>query len=375
MSLLRVLLIDDQPIIGEAVRQMLEGCDDLELRCEHRPEQALATARACDPSVILLDLQMEPIDGLQLLDRLRAESGLGDVAIVMLSSAEEPEVKVDAFRRGANDYLVKLPSALELIARVRYHARACLASRERELAFRSLLQSQAALAARNAEIEEQKKRLERLNLELAESALTDPLTGLRNRRFLRRLLGREGDLSGRDEGSPLAAEGPVLLLMFDLDHFKLVNDRHGHDAGDAVLVEVARRLGQTFEDAVAILRWGGEEMLLVLRGAGIDAAELQAHRLMHSIAAAPVQVPGGDALPIRLSLGVAPWPWGESRKTFDQVLTVADLAVYLAKREGRNRAVLVFPGSHGQVDQVDDPDDLLAADESQLELRRLSGPG
>lgn len=374
MSVLRVLLIDDQPIIGEAVRQMLADCDDLELRCEHDPTRALASARACDPSVVLLDLQMEPIDGLQLLDRLRAEPALADVAIVMLSSAEEPEVKVDAFRRGANDYLVKLPSALELVARVRYHARACLASRERELAFRSLLQSQAALAARNSEIEEQKKRLERLNQELAESALTDPLTGLRNRRYLRRLLGREGDASGRDEGSPLAAEGPVLLLMFDLDHFKQVNDRHGHDAGDAVLVEVARRLRQTFDDAVAILRWGGEEMLLVLRGSGLDAAETRARALMHCIAAAPVQVPGGDALPVRLSLGVAPWPWGDSRKTFDQALTTADLAVYLAKREGRNRAVLVFPGAAGEAASMVDPDDLLDADESQLELRRVPGP-
>ena len=104
---------------------------------------------------------------------MRRHPDLTDVSVVMLSSAEEPETKVEAFRRGANDYLVKLPSALEMIARVRYHARAAAAAGEREAAFRAMLESRAALEVRNREVESQKSQLELMNRELTESL--DPL--------------------------------------------------------------------------------------------------------------------------------------------------------------------------------------------------------
>lgn len=379
---LRVLLIDDQPIIHEAVRQMLADATDLQLHSCSDPTRAIDEALDCAPAVVLLDIQMEPIGGLSVLDRLRATPALADVSVVMLSATEEPQVKVDAFRRGANDYVVKLPAPIELVARVRYHARACMAAREREAAFQSLLQSQAALAARTAELELQRQRLEALNHELGESALTDPLTGLRNRRYLRRLFGREHpEPLEFDPGSPLGQVGRVCVFLLDLDHFKQVNDRYGHDAGDAVLVEVSRRLRQAFPQALALLRWGGEELLLILPGFEPDDGLRGAEATMAALAAAPVQVPSGDALQVRCSLGFVPYPFGQADNppSFETVLTLADGAVYLSKREGRNRACGCWPGAAaGDVDGLlglaRDPARLAAENGELVRLLRVAGP-
>ncbi|MEO6065829.1 MAG: response regulator, partial [Lysobacterales bacterium] len=241
---LRVLAVDDQEIIREALTIMLSEASDIELRTLDDPEEAVAFALDWQPHALLLDLNMEPINGLEVLRRVRARSELADVPVVMLSTAEEPETKVEAFRLGANDYVVKLPSALELVARVRYHARAFLAQREREVAFRALMESRAVLAARNTEIERQKLRLESMNLELVESSVTDALTGLRNRRFLKLFLDELPVIERREQGFERRVDpgSALAFYLIDLDHFKQVNDRYGHDAGDAVLVEIGHRL-------------------------------------------------------------------------------------------------------------------------------------
>ena len=183
-DLLRVMVVDDQAIILEAVRGMLADAGELEVHLHSDPATAVETALRIRPDVVLLDFNMEPIDGLELLSLIRAHPVLTDVSVVMLSAEEDPATKVEAFRRGANDYVVKLPSALELIARVRYHARACQASREREASFQALLESRVALEQRNRRSRNSRNSSKAMNRELTESSLTDALTGLRNRRYL-----------------------------------------------------------------------------------------------------------------------------------------------------------------------------------------------
>src|SRR5262249_16952829 len=141
-----VLLVDDQPIVAESVRRMLSGEADVVLHYCQDPAKAIETANAVAPTVILQDLVMPDIDGLLLVKFFRANPATRDTPMVVLSSKEEPIIKAQAFGLGANDYLVKLPDKLELIARVRYHSRAYLNLLERNEAYRQLEESQRHLA-------------------------------------------------------------------------------------------------------------------------------------------------------------------------------------------------------------------------------------
>jgi sigma-B regulation protein RsbU (phosphoserine phosphatase) len=144
---IKVLLVDDQAIVGETVRQMLAGEPDLEYRFCPDPAAAIGVANEFKPTVILQDLVMPDIDGLQLVKFYRANPATRDTPLVVLSSKEEPTIKAKAFALGANDYLVKLPDKLEVVARIRYHSRGYIALLERNEAYRALAEKQRELAA------------------------------------------------------------------------------------------------------------------------------------------------------------------------------------------------------------------------------------
>ena len=141
-----VLLVDDQPIIGEAVRRMLAGEAGISFRFCSAAGDALQEAADMAPTVILQDLVMPDIDGLELVSMFRADERFRDVPIIVLSAREEAAVKAEAFARGANDYIVKLPDRLELLARVRHHSRGYIALLERNEAFLALQASRQVLA-------------------------------------------------------------------------------------------------------------------------------------------------------------------------------------------------------------------------------------
>ena len=144
---MKVLLVDDQPMIGEAVRRMLEPEKDLVFRYCQDPAEAIPTAEAFAPTVILQDLVMPEIDGLTLVKFYRAHPRLRDTPLIVLSTKEEPTVKAEAFALGASDYLVKLPDRVELVARLRHHSRGYIGLLQRNEAYQALLASQRALAA------------------------------------------------------------------------------------------------------------------------------------------------------------------------------------------------------------------------------------
>src|SRR5512140_620500 len=127
-----VLLVDDQAIVGHAVRQMLAPESDIQLHFCQEPLQAVAMANELRPTVILQDLVMPDIDGLTLLKYFRANAATRETPMIVLSSREDPATKAQAFALGANDYLVKLPDRIELAARIRHHSRGCRARLERD---------------------------------------------------------------------------------------------------------------------------------------------------------------------------------------------------------------------------------------------------
>lgn len=159
-------------------------------------------------------------------------------------------------------------------------------------------------------------------------ATTDALTGLVNRRMMTHLA---------DAGVRLAERSsqPFAVLMVDIDHFKSINDTHGHEAGDAVLIEIARRLRDTLDSAGTIARWGGEEFLVSMLGTSPTQAAAMAERLRGAVAAQPV-TPGGRRIAVTVTIGAAQRSAGES---FRQCVARADAALYEGKRLGRDRVV------------------------------------
>jgi len=157
-----VLLVDDQPFVGEAVRRLLADQPDLAFHFCSDPRQAVDTANRVRPTVILLDLVMPGVDGLELLQRFRANGDTAETPIVVLSTKEDSRVKRDAFASGASDYLIKLPDRVELQARVRYHSNACLNQRRRNEIGAALRASQRSLAERVSELQAALDEIEQL---------------------------------------------------------------------------------------------------------------------------------------------------------------------------------------------------------------------
>ena len=155
-----VLLVDDQALVAEAVRRCLANQADIDFHYCASPADAINVALQIRPTVILQDLIMPGMDGLQLVRRYRADPVLAEVPVIVLSTKEEAKVKSEAFEAGANDYLVKLPDRVELIARVRYHSKAYLNQLQRDDAYRALRESQQQLLETNTSLASLNQRLE-----------------------------------------------------------------------------------------------------------------------------------------------------------------------------------------------------------------------
>jgi len=141
-----VMLVDDQPLIGQAVKRMMDGEPDIDFHYCKNPTEAVEMAVRVHPTVILQDLVMPEIDGLALVERYREREETRDVPVIVLSTREEPTTKADAFARGASDYIVKLPDRIELLARIRHHSKGYIHQLERDEAYKALAASQEAMA-------------------------------------------------------------------------------------------------------------------------------------------------------------------------------------------------------------------------------------
>ena len=208
------------------------------------------------------------------------------------------------------------------------------------------LMLEQAVAERSAE-------LARANAELQAMSLTDPLTKVRNRRFFRetieadamqvvRAYRRAGPNAGPIE------HGDLIFYFVDLDHFKRVNDEYGHYAGDRVLVECARRLTHIVRQSDLLIRWGGEEFLVVLRSGTRADGDILARRLLRLMGEEPFDIGDGKMIPMTCSIGWAAFPWitvQPDALSVDDVLVLADRSMYAAKEAGRNYAVGIAPGA------------------------------
>lgn len=239
----------------------------------------------------------------------------------------EPDFYTEHHARLAAAFASQAAIALE---NARAFGRVQAEVRVRREAEERLQEANTALRARMAEIEA-------LQEHLREQSVRDPLTGVFNRRYLMETLDRELPRSRR-EGVPLA------VAVIDVDHFKVINDRLGHDAGDRVLVGVAEVLDTHVRDEDVVCRYGGEEFVVVLPGSTIEVARRRAERWQAGLAALPLPASMADR-PVTISVGLA--AAGASTGTAEQVVRAADQAMYRAKHRGRNRIEVAALGPPG----------------------------
>ena len=210
---------------------------------------------------------------------------------------------------------------------------------------RRQVELEAKVYERTAELENLSQELQAKSAELEASSLIDPLTGLHNRRFLNQYL--DGEVAQalrrheehRHQGTPLAEGADIVFFILDIDHFKQVNDQYGHAAGDAVLVQMRQRLQQAFRQADYLVRWGGEEFLIVARATSRSQAPELAERACAAVANAPFVLGDGTLLQRTCSVGFAAFPLAPAWPTvleWPTVVDLADQALYAVKNNGRN---------------------------------------
>jgi two-component system, cell cycle response regulator len=322
----KVLLVEDSDAQGHRVSDSLERMGYTVLWARSGVE-GLKLARTENPDVILLDVVMADIDGFSVCRWLKMHADTRDIPIIMLTVKGELEYRIEGLNVGANDYLPKPFADAELEARV--------------FAALRVRTAQAELKERNQQLEAMLHRVEAL-------AITDPLTGLFNRRRFTDVLKREFALTKR-YGNPLSC------LMIDLDHFKQINDTHGHEAGDQVLKEVAHILAANCREVDLPTRYGGEEFVVLLPHTAKPNAGVLADRLAKAIKAAVIRV-GPTELRLTASFGAAATTDVTSNVAEDLV-RAADAAMFRAKREGRDRVALYVPEDDTPLPQGLDEDE------------------
>lgn len=298
----RILVVDDNPDNLEviATRLRFRGYEVEEVT---NGEDALRAVGRHPPDLVLLDVMLPGIDGYEVARRIKADPSLPFIPVILVTARDSTQDKVAGLDAGADDYLTKPINFPEMEARVR-----------------SMLR-----------IKRLQDELAEKNQELAQLSISDGLTGLYNHRHLQEVVHEEFERAKRT-GETLA------VVMFDLDHFKRVNDTRGHQMGDRVLQEMAEILRRTAREIDKLGRYGGEEFMAILPDTDLDEAAVFAERVREQVAQHEFLADHGPPLHMTVSAGVATFPHrrvGSPRSLVKR----ADEALYAAKAAGRNCVV------------------------------------
>ncbi|HKW12026.1 MAG TPA: diguanylate cyclase [Gemmatimonadaceae bacterium] len=305
----RILIVDDHEDNVELLRARLEAWG-YSTESARDGGQALAKVEAEPPDLILLDVMMPHIDGMEVARRVKSNTNLPFIPIIMQTALDSTENKVQGLEAGADDYITKPIEFPELKARVR---------------------SMLRIKRLQEELEERERQLLEANERLRYMSQTDGLTGLDNRRHIEQQL---DDMFAHAK----RLNEPLSCVMCDLDRFKTVNDSYGHHAGDAVLKQFARILKNEAREKVdRVGRYGGEEFMLLLPGTVLDAAVTFSERVRKEVESRTFTFDGGT-VKRTASFGVAGWPHPRITSC-DELVRAADDALYVAKETGRNRAI------------------------------------
>jgi diguanylate cyclase (GGDEF)-like protein len=297
----RILIVDDHEDNVELLRARLEARGYATLAATDG-EEAIARVEMERPDLVLLDVMMPKVDGIEAVRRIKANRALPFIPIILQTALDSTADKVEGLDAGADDYITKPINFAELEARVR---------------------TQLRVKALVEEVERQRQELERISR-------TDGLTGIDNRRYLEERLEEQFEHAKR-------LHEPLSCVMVDLDHFKGVNDTYGHQAGDAILQQLAAILKGEGREIDRVGRYGGEEFMLLLPGTQLDSAVTFAERVRKAVEAHTFSFDGGT-LRCTGSFGVSGFPHPVVTNS-EALVKTADDSLYAAKALGRNRVV------------------------------------
>ncbi len=297
----KILIVDDSEDSVFLLSQLLQELQ-YEVVTAFNGLEGIRAAEREKPELILLDVEMPLMNGFEVCERLRGNPATKDIPIIFLTANTKEEDVVRGLELGGDDYVTKPFNLRVLEARIR-----------------------TALRAREA-----KQRIEEL-------ALTDPLTGLYNRRFFARRLEEEISRAKRNGTS-------VALLMLDIDHFKMINDTFGHDFGDQVLKGIASTLRSCFRMHDAVVRYGGEEFVVLLGDASEAGARRAGEKIREEVERQAFYA-GGAPVSVTVSVGVFGTSGGALLQEAGEYTGNADVALYEAKESGRNRVVVRWQGN------------------------------
>jgi two-component system cell cycle response regulator len=297
----RVLIVDDRPASYERAASTLAAEHTVEIEAD--PSEALFRAAEGNYDLVIVSFNLENYDALRLCSQIRSLDRTRNVPILAITEPDNTARMLRGLEIGVNDYLMRPIDKNELLARARSQVR-------------------------------KRRYTERLrdNVQISiEMAITDPLTGLFNRRYLESHLATLMEQAGA-RGKPLA------VMMLDIDYFKSINDTYGHDAGDDVLRDFAMRIKRSIRGIDLAARCGGEEFVIVMPETDLTVAAMVAERLRRRIAAEPFIISqGARSIPVTLSIGIGGLRGREDTAAI--LIKRADQALYRAKRDGRNRVV------------------------------------
>jgi diguanylate cyclase (GGDEF)-like protein len=296
-----ILIVEDSAIDIQLLAELLAGMGSISFAMTGA--EALAKLDQASFDVVLLDVMLPDMNGFEVCRRMSGQLRPGETSVIFVTALHEAVWEEQGLSLGALDYIVKPFSPSSVRARVRNHL---------------------TLARTTRELRQAKEKLERM-------AAVDHLTGIFNRRQFEMLVGRELDRAGR-------GGRPGTLLLIDLDHFKQVNDTHGHAAGDQVLVAVAEAWTRELRGCDILARVGGEEFAVFLPEIELAEATGVAERLVRQTRKLEIRCDTGISLRVTTSVGGA-WAGG-GQASLKALMHGADRMLYQAKQAGRDRAMV-----------------------------------